>query len=327
MFPSVLDKLDVNAFTKVALRVPYQRVNSRFFPGIHVWLRRDDLLDPLISGNKAYKLLFNLIEAKQKGAEAIITCGGAWSNHIHATAAAGARFNVSTVGIIRGERPPVLSSMLRDSERYGMRLAFIAREEYRRRSEPDFLKKISIEKNNSIFIPEGGANIAGVRGGRLLGRVIGESAPVKFDQVWVACGTGSTFAGLASGLSGVSCVGVEVLKAGASVAVSFKKWFELLKGESLDSFEHVSGGVPGGSIGGCRTELLSGFHCGGYGKYPDRLQEFHDSFEGETGIPLDPVYTSKLFFALSECARQEWLRKGSKILLVHSGGLQGRRGF
>ncbi|WP_444958061.1 1-aminocyclopropane-1-carboxylate deaminase/D-cysteine desulfhydrase [Microbulbifer sp. ZKSA002] len=320
--------VEVDAFAMLALKVPYQRVASVFFPGIDLWVRRDDLLDPLISGNKAYKLIPNLAEAGRRGLNHVVTCGGAWSNHIHATAAAGARFGVNVVGIIRGERSDSLSATLEDARRFGMDLCFVSRDQYRRRKLPCFLDEVGIDVNKTLFVPEGGANIWGVHGGRLLGRVVNQSSPVKFDQVWTACGTGTTFSGLAAGLQEGLLVGVEVLKAGTSISTDFSRW-QCQMGRAADA------AVRGGGrelrnfecSGVARSTLLNGFHCGGYAKRPEYLQKFQSDMEKETGLPLDPIYTSKLFLALSQCVMKGWVPRGSKVLVLHSGGLQGRRGY
>ncbi|WHI46636.1 pyridoxal-phosphate dependent enzyme [Microbulbifer sp. VAAF005] len=324
MLSGFLSCLNVDAFTKAALEVPYQLVGSDLFPGIELWVRRDDLLDPLISGNKAYKLLYNLLELEARQLGTVVTCGGAWSNHVHAVAAAGARFGFDAVGVIRGERAHRLSATLQDAERFGMKLIFVSREQYRRRGEASFISEIGVDEESALFVPEGGSNYIGVRGARVLGEIILRSAPVGFDQVWTACGTGATFAGLASGLKGISTVGVEVLKAGNSILRDAATWLPQ-EGEiaRLDATHKILTD----EAGGIHHRLLSGYHCGGYAKYPEELRRFQDELEVETGIPLDPVYTAKLLFALSNSAKNSRLRKGSKILAIHSGGLQGRRGI
>ncbi|WP_445363934.1 1-aminocyclopropane-1-carboxylate deaminase/D-cysteine desulfhydrase [Microbulbifer sp. ANSA003] len=308
----------MESIVDAARAVPYQRVDSDQFFGVEVWVRRDDLLDPLISGNKAYKLLYNLIEADKKGAEVLVTCGGAWSNHLHATAAAGARFGFRTVGIVRGQRPPVMGGMLQDAERLGMRLLFISRQEYRLRHQPDFLRQIGLASSCGLYIPEGGANLAGARGVSLLGQIIEETAPVKFDQLWVACGTGLTLGGLAASVGSCPVYGVEVLRAGGGIRREALHWrAELSQIKASDDSRIAENNI----------QLTSQYHCGGYGKYPAPLLDFHQSFECQSGIPLDPVYTAKLFYALSQEVRAGRICHGFKVLALHSGGLQGRRGF
>ncbi|GAA5444824.1 D-cysteine desulfhydrase [Microbulbifer sp. NBRC 101763] len=328
MMPHFLDRLDLQVFTDAAFRIPYQQVRGGLFPGLDVWVRRDDLIDPLISGNKAYKLIHNLIEARSQRAETIVTCGGAWSNHIHSVAASGARFGFNTIGIIRGERSPVLSATLRDAERLGMKLIFVTRAQYRRRYESGFIEELGLENQGVYFVPEGGSNLAGVRGTQLLGRVIECTAPVDFDQVWVACGTGATFAGLSSSIQRSSVVGVEVLKAGESVRKSAQHWLAVL-GQSSEINKSIQAGVQvphllSNERMGC---LLGGYHGGGYGKLSAELRELQRMLEDHSGVPIESVYIVKLFNALQKINNSGNISHGERVLIVHSGGLQGRRGY
>ncbi|MCX2836198.1 pyridoxal-phosphate dependent enzyme [Microbulbifer thermotolerans] len=323
MSPRYLTHLDPVYLQETARQIPYQRIHCDLFPAIEVWIRRDDLLDPVISGNKAYKLLFNLLEAEEQGAHTIVTCGGAWSNHIHATAAAGTRFGFRTIGIIRGERRPVLSATLQDAERLGMQLRFVRRETYRRRNEPEFLSELGLAQPGTLYIPEGGANLAGARGIQLLGQVIEETAPIDFDQLWLACGTGLTAAGLAASITRFSVCGVEVLKAGSSIQRDVEQWLKRLPKPYGAMYE------PGCTSNHTEADLFlnSTYHCGGYAKNPQYLRDFQKVFECQTGIPLDPVYTAKLMYALHRESEGGRISSGSRMLVLHSGGLQGRRGF
>ncbi|KUJ84926.1 hypothetical protein AWR36_004635 [Microbulbifer flavimaris] len=304
-----LSELTLPELERAAREVPYQRLPDELFPGIEVWIRRDDLLDPLISGNKAYKLLFNLLEARDQGAEKIITCGGAWSNHIHAVAAAGRRFGLETVGIIRGQRPKHLSATLQDAERFGMELCFVSRDLYRKRSKSGFLSEVGLQERGAFFVPEGGANLKGARGAEFLGRIIDETAPVRFGQVWLACGTGLTLAGVQAGLEATGVVGVPVLKAGRSIFEQAVSWLHELSSNA-------------------RLERLrEGYDCGGYARMTPELKAFMRTFERMAGVPLDPVYTAKLAYALHGELQADKISPGARILLLHSGGLQGRRGL
>ncbi|MFV8782422.1 1-aminocyclopropane-1-carboxylate deaminase/D-cysteine desulfhydrase [Microbulbifer sp. SA54] len=307
-----LTELSLDAFLSAATNVPYQQIQSELFPGIDLWVRRDDLIDPLISGNKAYKLIYNLLEARRLGKDTIVTCGGAWSNHIHATAAAGQRFGFRTIGIIRGERPPALSAMLQDAERFGMELKFVSRSIYRERGTPDFLVYLDRLGAGNWYVPEGGANSYGALGVQLLGSIITKTAPVDIDECWLACGTGLTLGALASVLpESMKLVGVPVLKAEKSIRATAAQ---------ITSPEGRSGSF----------ELIVGADHGGYGKYDQNLTEFQREFESLTALDLDHVYTAKLSYALRErCKLDETVQKGRKlrVLLIHTGGLQGRRGL
>ncbi|WP_226662017.1 1-aminocyclopropane-1-carboxylate deaminase/D-cysteine desulfhydrase [Microbulbifer aggregans] len=309
-----LTELSLKAFDDAARNIPYQQIQSELFPGVDLWVRRDDLIDPVISGNKAYKLIYNLLQARDEGRNTIVTCGGAWSNHIHATAAAGQRFGFKTVGIIRGQRPPELSAMLQDAERFGMELLFVTRADYRRRHEPGFVasacRRSKVCAEDYWFVPEGGANRQGAQGVQLLGKVIQETGPVPFEECWVPCGTGLTLGALASGLETTKAVGVAVLNAGQSIGESASKWASL--GRQSREFE---------LIGDC--------HHGGYGKSSEALVTFQEQMERQVNLVLDHVYTSKLLYALAQRLRSTSLLQEScqkAILLMHTGGLQGRRG-
>ncbi|MCA0893720.1 1-aminocyclopropane-1-carboxylate deaminase/D-cysteine desulfhydrase [Microbulbifer agarilyticus] len=305
-----LTELSLDAFVDAAENVPYQQINSDLFPNVNLWVRRDDLIDPIISGNKAYKLIYNLLEARKLGKDTIATCGGAWSNHIHATAAAGQRFGFRTIGIIRGERPPALSSMLQDAERFGMELLFVSRRQYRERESQGFLGAIGLPPS-AYFIPEGGANYQGALGSHLLADIVRRTQPFEFAEYWLACGTAVSVGGLRAKLSKkASVIGVPILKAEAQVEINAKKWCERLGGKS---------GV---------LEIIRGGHAGGYAKQPWDLWQKIRLLEKCTEIALDGVYTGKLFSAMQEEYAQSRGEKvnGKSILILHTGGLQGRRG-
>ncbi|WOX05438.1 1-aminocyclopropane-1-carboxylate deaminase/D-cysteine desulfhydrase [Microbulbifer pacificus] len=311
-----LTELSLEAFIEAARNVPYQQISSELFPGIDLWIRRDDLIDPLISGNKAYKLIYNLLEARAQGKDTIVTCGGAWSNHIHATAAAGARFDFHTIGIIRGERPPALSAMLQDAERFGMDLHFVSRVAYRGRNDMDFLAKVGLACENFWFIPEGGANELGAKGINILADVICETSPKQFDECWVASGTGVTLGALAVGLPDrVKLTGVPVLQGEKSIRKSAERW-ACAKGRER------------------HFDLVENAHHGGYGKCSLTLLSAQRKCEALGNLGLEHVYTAKLFCAAAHFAApidgNKLVRKNAapkRILLLHTGGLQGRRGL
>ncbi|WP_051686923.1 1-aminocyclopropane-1-carboxylate deaminase/D-cysteine desulfhydrase [Microbulbifer sp. HZ11] len=310
-----LTELSMEAFTEAARNVPYQQVESELFPGVDLWIRRDDLIDPIISGNKAYKLIFNLLEAREQGKDTIVTCGGAWSNHIHATAAAGQRFGFKTIGIIRGERPPVLSAMLQDTERFGMELRFVSRTIYRKRAEEGFWAQLGLSGERYWYVPEGGANEQGARGVEIWGQVIRETCPVTMDECWLACGTGLTLGALSSSLElSMPCVGVAVLRADKSISDAVHNW----------GSRNRRAVVPD-------PEIITDAHHGGYGKTTESLRRNIHQLEDSTGVRFDHVYTAKVIWALkkrylNDAPRRSYMRHRS-VLLIHTGGLQGIRGM
>lgn len=290
-----------------ALAVPYNPIVMPEWEklGIQVFLRRDDLIDEALSGNKYYKLFYNLEYAIQQKKSTIISYGGAYSNHLHALAAAGRKCNLQTVGIIRGERPQVLSPMLMDVENMGMRLEFISRAQYKAFTENPLLNHYP---ENHHLIPEGGANNMGIKGTQVIGTAIEQSFPRHYDFVCVPCGTGGTMAGIIAGLpSTKTVVGFSVLK-GAG---------QMFNAEMQSTL-----------IGGCHWRLIRGFHGGGYAKkLPGYLVDFWQTFERYNDILLDPVYTLKMLWGMHALIMRGYWSQGVRLIAVHTGGVQGRRGF
>jgi 1-aminocyclopropane-1-carboxylate deaminase/D-cysteine desulfhydrase-like pyridoxal-dependent ACC family enzyme len=257
---------------------------------------RLDLLHPVISGNKWFKLKNYLRQAKQSAANPVITFGGPWSNHLIATAFATREAGFDAVGIVRGEKPPVLSSTLSTAIRYGMKLEFISRNDYAGKTSPDFLNRLSLLYPGAYIIPEGGAGPLGILGSEDILRMIDASS---YTHIVCAIGTGTMFRGLISGsLPGQIVVGVPVLKGVDPPSILTPELFH-------------------------RARLLEGYHFGGYARHPSELIEFMNEFYRETAIPSDIVYTAKLFYALRDSIRREYFPDSSRILVIHSGGLQG----
>lgn len=299
----------------IARQVPVQQIELKTLTdaGIELLVRRDDLIDAELSGNKFYKLFFNLHEARKQGFIRFLSFGGAYSNHLHALAAAGNRYGFSTIGVVRGERPVQLSPTLGDAENWGMKLIFISRKDYQDKSEPDLLAELQSRYGEFFLIPEGGANLAGARGMQLLGQALEQQLKGDYTDVCIACGTGTSVAGLAAGIDNTKlAIGFSVLKGEGDLGGSISTTYRQLHG-SADT---------------ANWRLITGFHAGGYGKkHPEYLSQFWQNFERSSGIPLDPVYTVKMFWGIHSLARQGYWPRGSRIVAIHSGGLQGRRGF
>jgi 1-aminocyclopropane-1-carboxylate deaminase len=261
-------------------------------------LREDQLLES-ISGNKLRKLLPNLQKASENGLNKILTFGGAYSNHIAATAAAGRLFNFETIGVIRGQEladkvgsNPTLSR----AQNNGMRLKFVDREAYRRRIDPDFLEELNREFGPCLLVPEGGTNEDAINGVANMARKL----PEKYNVICTAVGTGGTMAGILSGVhSGQEVWGFSALK-----GVNHKAWLH-----------------PFGS--GIKRRIFDQYHFGGYAKTSAELIEFINKFKAETGIPLDPVYTGKMIYGLVDQLRSKPEMMDQNILAIHTGGLQG----
>jgi 1-aminocyclopropane-1-carboxylate deaminase len=257
---------------------------------------RLDLLHPVVSGNKWFKLKYYLQQAQRSAANPVITFGGAWSNHLIATAFAAREAGLTTVGIVRGEKPPILSSTLSCAKEYGMQLEFISRKDYTEKTSPHFLNQLSLRYPGAYIIPEGGAGPPGIQGSEDILRV---SDTKTYTHILCAIGTGTMFQGLIRAcLPGQTVIGVPVLK----------------------GFDPASILSPHQSQ--C-ARLLHGYHFGGYARHPRELIDFMNEFYRETEIPSDIVYTAKLFYALRDSIRRDYFPGSSRILVIHSGGLQG----
>lgn len=315
MLNDSVDELLKVDLLSVACKVPVQRVEHKVFTdaGIDVVVRRDDLIDPQLSGNKFYKLFFNLRAAREQEFTRLLSFGGAYSNHLHALAAAGHRYGFNTLGVVRGERPAQLSPTLGDAEAWGMQLVFISRADYQHKSEPELLAELQSRYGGFYLIPEGGANLAGARGMQLLGHALEQQLKGDYTAVCMACGTGTSVAGLAAGIDSTKlALGFSVLKGEGGLGDVISTTYRQLCASDTTA----------------NWRLISGFHAGGYGKkHPEYLTQFWQGFERTSGIPLDPVYTLKLFWGIDSLARQGYWPPGSRIVAIHSGGLQGRRGF
>ncbi len=275
--------------------------------GLEILIKRDDLIDPALSGNKWRKLHLNLVEAKRQGKQTLLTFGGAYSNHIYAVAAAGQHFGFKTIGIIRGEAPAELGATLRFAKSCGMDLQFISRTAYREKIIPNHIK---IE--SCYVVPEGGSNLLGVKGcGAIVDEVYQQLEDDKPVDYWcLSSGTGGTASGIISQLLGRS----KVLA------------FSALKGDFLKKeIQHLLELNDAGHFN--NWQLISDYHFGGYAKHKPELIQFMNSFYEETGVPLDPVYTGKLLFGICDLAKKGFFNRGSRIVVVHTGGLQGLLGF
>ncbi|MES2603940.1 MAG: hypothetical protein V4603_03325 [Pseudomonadota bacterium] len=263
---------------------------------------RADLVDAELSGNKYFKLIPNLQLARAQGYQALLSFGGPESNHLHALAAAGCRYGFRTVGVIRGEQGGELTPMLQDAVRWGMELHFVSRGDYDRKTDPDWLQMLSERFGPHYLIPEGGANLAGLLGCQRLLPLNGDHS-----HILLACGTGTTMAGLVT-VSRAPVVGIQVLKG--------EGYLQRQVGELLQQY---------GLQASCDWQVLDQWHGGGYAKVPAGLPAFMQRFETDTGVPLEPVYSGKLMQAAVGLIREDFFPRGARLLLVHGGGLQGRR--
>lgn len=274
--------------------------------GVRVSLIRADQIHPQISGNKWFKLKYNLQFALQNDYKSVVSFGGAYSNHLHALAWAAKESGLASIGVVRGE--PVSNPMLEDAVEWGMQLHFVDRVNYRRKSDPDWLEEHRHLWGDALIIPEGGSNALAVKGVAELARSIELACP-EMNYLLAPCGTGGTLAGLISGVSSrVKVEGYPVLKGG-----------DFLKNDIVCLLD-IANIEPK-----CLWELDLEAHYGGYGKANAAHLAFLADLEEKLGIPFDQVYTSKMLRRFLENVDLNRYPVGSHIVLVHTGGLQGRR--
>ncbi len=275
---------------------------------ITLYMKREDLLHTEVSGNKFRKLKYNLEVAKLQKKSSVLTFGGAYSNHIAATAAAGKLLNIATIGVIRGdelgrdlEKTLKGNATLRFAKSCGMRFHFITRLAYREKENPLFLEELKQKYGDFYLVPEGGTNSLAIKGCE----EILDSNDHKFDIITSAVGTGGTISGI--------------------INSSDKKeqtilGFPALKGDFLiDEIKNYTNQN--------NWKLITEYHFGGYSKINKELIEFINTFKRLQGIQLDPVYTGKMMYGLFEMIKNGSFRKNTRILAIHTGGIQGIAGM
>jgi len=286
----------------VLREIPTQKIKLST-NNISVSIRREDLIHPFISGNKFRKLKYNLVQAKAENQETLLTFGGAFSNHIAAAAYAGKEQGFKTIGIIRGdelESKIMVNPTLKFAQECGMRFKFITREDYRHKTEEEFIEILKQEFGNFYLVPEGGTNEFAVKG---CGEILTEEDS-QYDFICCAVGTGGTISGLINSiLPHQKVLGFPALKG------------DFLK-EEIRKFAQKE-----------NWELITEYHFGGYGKVNPELIAFINQFYKENSIPLDPIYTAKMVFGVMDLIEKNYFPENSKILLIHTGGIQGIAGM
>ncbi len=293
---SMLQRFDLEVFRRVGVRVD---------------ILREDLLDSEISGNKYRKLKYNVLKAHDLGHETLLTFGGAYSNHITAVAAAGERFGFKTIGVIRGEKQEDNPTLNRCFQQ-GMQLYFISRADYRSKHSPEFKEHLVERFGNFFMIPEGGANYHGINGCMEILNDVNQ----QYHAVVAACGTGTMLAGLVlSAKHKFKVYGVSALKGDFMQQEVQNRLVEfLMNDEAAKDYEYS-------------YEIWNNYHRGGYAKVDDELVDFINATKDQTGIPLDAIYTGKVAMALVDKVSSGFFEKGSRLLMIHSGGIQGNRGM
>ncbi len=277
---------------------------------LRLFVKRDDLLHPHISGNKWRKLKYNLLEASRLGFEKLLTFGGAYSNHLAATAAAGKKFGFSTLGIVRGERVLPLNPTLQFVEDCGMELKFVSRTLFRSKNQPSFFDEINTDPAGFYILPEGGSNCLALQGATESVDEIKSQLGHLPDYICTACGTGATLAGIVTSMGNAGmALGFPVLK-GGFMQKEVAGFLENCIGKTFSNWQ-----------------IQNSYHFGGYAKFKPELIDFMNAFKLEFGIPLDPIYTGKMAFGVFDLAEKGFFEKGATVVMVHTGGLQGVAGF
>ena len=278
-------------------RVPVPAIGNH---NIKLDVLRLDKIHPVISGNKWFKLTHYLQEAVQNNQKQVITFGGAYSNHIIATACAASKAGLASIAIIRGEKPANLSHTLLDAAQYGMQLRFISRKLYNQKNDPAFIQQLMQEYGNPCIIPEGGEGGLGIKGAA---GILQLADAGEYTHIVCAVGTGTLLSGLLSSSSeNQQVIGIAVLK-------GFDDWLPAAISEMQKK----------------RLKIITGYHFGGYAKKNNDLFSFMNRWYEATKIPSDFVYTGKLFFAVNDLIEKGFFSNNSRLLVIHSGGLQGNK--
>jgi 1-aminocyclopropane-1-carboxylate deaminase len=285
--------------------------------GVELWVRRLDLAHPLAPGNKAWKLQYHLEKAMHQPSQAILTFGGAWSNHLHATAAMGAELGLRTIGVVRATAQEIEQTptpTLRDCQDFGMEIFPVSREEYREKEAPFFKAWLRDRFGNPWIIPEGAGDALGVMGCQSL--VTADDLERPWDAVVVSAGTGATAAGLAIGLKGSAPLYVGTALKGVRMEDHVQR---LLTSTLYD--EHWARELMQ------HVHVWNNAHAGGFGRIDEDVKAFIEDWESETKIPLDGVYTGKSLMRLRRFLEESQVFHGQRILFIHTGGLQGNRSW
>ncbi|MBV7269333.1 1-aminocyclopropane-1-carboxylate deaminase/D-cysteine desulfhydrase [Winogradskyella luteola] len=271
--------------------------------GIELIIRREDLIHPYISGNKYRKLKYNVEAVKSQKKSTLLTFGGAYSNHIAATAYAGKMYGLKTIGVIRGEELEsqiTFNPTLKFAKQCGMQLYFVSRKAYRNKQDAQFIEHLKALYGDFYLLPEGGTNTLAVKGCE----EILNNSDTRFDFICCSVGTGGTISGLIN----------------ASHPHQKIFGFPALKGDFLqqDICKFATQD---------NWELITGYHFGGYGKINEELITFINTFKTEHNVPLDPIYTGKMMYGILDLVKKGVFTENSKVLAIHTGGLQGIEGM
>ena len=301
----------MNFLSNLKLPSPVTQIKNQLLTEkkIKLFIKRDELIHPVIQGNKWRKLKYNLLEAQKNKQNTILSFGGAYSNHLHALAAVGQQSGIKTIGVIRGEAHYPLNPCLQDMENWGMQLKFIKRIEYKQKNNTDFIKSLHQEFGEFYLIPEGGNNAAGKMGCvELLDELVDQ-----YDVICCEVGSGTMLSSLIQNKKQLNThyLGFAVMK-NLQLDQEIK--------ESLILSEHKSSDLPAWKIN-------HEYHFGGFAKTTPELDAFINNFKQQYNVQLEPVYSGKMLWGILDLIQKDYFKAGTCILAIHGGGLQGLRGF
>lgn len=276
---------------------------------LSVQIKRDDLIDPIVSGNKWRKLKYNLRHVKAKGYQGIISFGGAYSNHIHALAYACFQHNINAIGIIRGEDHYAENFTLSQAIKWRMNLHFVDRMTYRQRNNPEYLQYLAKQYPDHFIIPEGGSNALALEG---VAEVCDElNQQTQYDTLITPVGSAGTISGLICGdKNHHEILGIAVLKQQGYLENEVKDLLKMSDNKSADNWK-----------------ILNNYHDGGYAKFTQQNLKQLQDFSAKTGVPFEPIYSGKMVLALLDLIRTGYFKPHHRIVLLHTGGLQGLGGL
>jgi 1-aminocyclopropane-1-carboxylate deaminase/D-cysteine desulfhydrase-like pyridoxal-dependent ACC family enzyme len=285
---------------------PVTKLNAPLFEQkkVSLFIKRDELIHPVIQGNKWRKLKYNLIEAQNNKQTTLLSFGGAYSNHLHALAAVGKQQGLKTIGIIRGEAPKTLNPCLQDMLNWGMQLKFITRKAYKQKTHADFINNLKQELGEFYLIPEGGNNAAGKKGCAELLLELDD----EYDVICCEVGSGTLLGALIE----------------HNTLHSKYLGFAVMKNPQLN--EEIKAGLAQ-SKNLPEWKINHQYHFGGFAKTTPELNQFIQHFKQQHHIQLEPVYSAKMLWGILDLIKQNYFKPGSNILAIHGGGLQGLRGF
>ena len=267
---------------------------------VRLFIKRIDKVHPFVSGNKWFKLKYNLIEAEKQGLNTLLTFGGAYSNHIAATAYVAKKKGYKSIGIIRGEKHLSLNPTLRFAEENGMKLHYVSRNYYNEKTTSDFLEKLKIQFDDFYLIPEGGTNELAIQGAS-------EILDSNDSQDYICCavGTGGTIAGIINSSNAKqNVIGFPAIRGFGQLEMDINDW------TNANNYKFINDYVGGG-----------------YAKINNELVDFINEFNSRNNIPLDAIYNGKMFMGILDLVTKDYFSKGSSILAIHTGGLQGNKGM